>query len=291
MHARTDGEHAYGHLVGHRFPGSSYTLPEHVRWLWADAIGADPGETVAHPSLAYFVAMQGLGVTILEVFEMLDANPDSGVVMGEVELEFNGALTAGTTYECEAQVAGVDRKRGARVGVFDRLRSLSPCARPPPPTPLWAAPRRGSSPVGRPEVPHATELAAGQALEPYVVESVSPEPMKTMAAILQDPNPIHYDARSVRSLGLGDRPVNQGPSNLGYLIEMVVRFAGSPEALLSIRARFLGNVFAGERVECTGTVTAVDPGSGVAHIDLGAVSDGRPVLSGSATVALERTGT
>ena len=72
---------------------------------------------------------------------------------------------------------------------------------------------------------------------------------------------------------------------------MVVRFAGSPEALLSIRARFLGNVFAGERVECTGTVTAVDSGSGVAHIDLGATSDGRPVLAGSATVALKRTGT
>ena len=140
-------------------------------------------------------------------------------------------------------------------------------------------------------MPDPTDLEPGQALEPYVVESVSPEPMKTMAAILQDPNPIHYDAASVRSLGLGDRPINQGPSNLGYLIEMVVRFAGSPQALLSIRARFLGNVFAGERVECTGTVTAVDPGSGVAHIDLGAVADGRPVLAGNATVALNRTGT
>ena len=147
VHARTDGEHAYGHLVGHRFPGSSYTLPEHVRWLWADAIGADPGEAVAHPSLAYFVAMQGLGVTILEVFEMLDASPDSGVVIGEVELEFDGALTAGTTYECEAQVTGVDRKRGARAGVFDRLQlefTVREAAAPDPVvgcTATWIFPR------------------------------------------------------------------------------------------------------------------------------------------------------
>ena len=140
-------------------------------------------------------------------------------------------------------------------------------------------------------MPRHRALKPGQALEPYVVESVSPEPMKTMAAILQDPNPIHFDAGAVRSLGLGNRTINQGPSNLGYLIEMVVRFAGSPRALLRIRARFLGNVFAGERVECTGTVTAVDSGAGVVHIDLGATSDGRPVLAGSATVALKRTGT
>ena len=87
VHARTDGEHADGHLVGILLRGGSYTLPEHVGWLWADAIGADPGEGVAHPSLAYFVAMQGLGASILEVFEMLDAGADSGVLMGEVELE------------------------------------------------------------------------------------------------------------------------------------------------------------------------------------------------------------
>ena len=35
---RTD----YARLAGHRFPGDSYTLPEHVGWLWADAIGAKP---------------------------------------------------------------------------------------------------------------------------------------------------------------------------------------------------------------------------------------------------------
>ncbi len=133
----------------------------------------------------------------------------------------------------------------------------------------------------------ADSLQPGHELPPYVVESVSPEPMKTMAAILDDPNPIHFDADSVRALGLGDRPINQGPSNLGYLMEMLVGFAGTPERVRRVRVRFLGNVFAGERVECTGSVAAVDPAAGTAQLEVEAHADGRPVLSGTAMVDLD----
>jgi acyl dehydratase len=133
----------------------------------------------------------------------------------------------------------------------------------------------------------ADSLQPGHELLPYVVESVSSEPMKTMAAILDDPNPIHFDADSVRALGLGDRPINQGPSNLGYLMEMLVGFAGTPERVRRVRVRFLGNVFAGERVECTGSVAAVDAAAGTAQLEVEARADGRPVLSGTALVDLD----
>jgi acyl dehydratase len=130
-------------------------------------------------------------------------------------------------------------------------------------------------------------LEPGQTLTPYVVESVSPEPMKTMAAILDDPNPIHYDEASVHALGLGERPINQGPSNLGYLMEMLVEFAGSAERVRRVRVRFLGNVFAGERVECTGSVTSVDAAAGTAELAVEASADGRPVLAGIAVLGLD----
>lgn len=133
----------------------------------------------------------------------------------------------------------------------------------------------------------ADSLQPGQALEPHVIESVSPEPMKTMAAILDDPNPIHYDTASVRALGLGERPINQGPSNLGYLMEMLVEFAGSAERLRRVRVRFLGNVFAGERVECKGSVTSVDAAAGTAELAVDASADGRPVLSGIAVIGVD----
>jgi acyl dehydratase len=133
----------------------------------------------------------------------------------------------------------------------------------------------------------ADSLQPGQALEPHVIESVSPEPMKTMAAILDDPNPIHYDTASVRALGLGERPINQGPTNLGYLMEMLVEFAGSAERVRRVRVRFLGNVFAGERVECKGSVTSVDAAAGTAELAVEASADGRPVLSGIAVIGVD----
>jgi acyl dehydratase len=127
-------------------------------------------------------------------------------------------------------------------------------------------------------------MTVGDAVEPLVVESVDVEKMKTMAAILQDPNPIHYDADLVKRLGMGEAPVNQGPINLAFLIEMACRAGGGPQSLKRIRLRFLGNVFGGDRVECTGTVVAID--GGVAELEVGATANGRPVLAGTAWVTL-----
>ncbi len=111
----------YGHLVGHRFPGGSYTLPEYVSWLWADCALAKPDPAAAHPSIGYFVAMQGLGASIQDIFDLLGASADSGVMFGETDLEFNGALVPGTTYDCSGEIVEVERKSGKRAGVFDKM--------------------------------------------------------------------------------------------------------------------------------------------------------------------------
>jgi acyl dehydratase len=131
-----------------------------------------------------------------------------------------------------------------------------------------------------------SEVRAGQELRPLVIESVDAEKMKTMAAILQDPNPIHFDVETVRELGLGDQPVNQGPINMSYLLNLVTGWAGDPGALRRFSVRFLGNVLAGERLECAGRVASVDEEAGTAELELHAAVGERPVLSGSATVAL-----
>jgi acyl dehydratase len=130
------------------------------------------------------------------------------------------------------------------------------------------------------------KLEVGQALEPFVIESVDPEPMKVMAAILDDPNPIHFDVAATKALGMGDHPVNQGPTNVTWLLESVQRFAGGPAKVRSFSVRFLGNVFGGERFEVTGEVTAVDEAAGEAELALSATSGGRPALGGTARIAL-----
>ena len=49
--------------------------------------------------------------------------------------------------------------------------------------------------------------------------------MKTVAAILRDPTPIHWDREATRALGLEGRLLNQSPINLGYVVNMLIAWA------------------------------------------------------------------
>lgn len=98
----------------------------------------------------------------------------------------------------------------------------------------------------------------GEAIPPFVIADVSPEKMKTMAALIDDPNPIHFDVTATKRLGMGDRVVNQGPSNMAYIVNLLIAWTGDVTALRGLRCRFNGNVFAHDRVVASGRVTAVD---------------------------------
>jgi len=82
---------------------------------------------------------------------------------------------------------------------------------------------------------------------------VEPPAVACVAEVLCDPNPIHFDAAVVQAAGLGDRPINQGPANLAYAINMLA--AAFPDhALRDVRSRYLANVFVGDEVEVQGEV-------------------------------------
>ena len=129
----------------------------------------------------------------------------------------------------------------------------------------------------------------GDALSERVIESVDAEKMKTMALLLRDPNPIHWDVGSVRELGMGDRPVNQGPNNMAYLVGMLADYAGGFDRVRALRVRFLSNVFAGDRLVAGGQVNTVDEGTGEVSCDVWLRRDGNAddvVMAGTATVVL-----
>lgn len=133
------------------------------------------------------------------------------------------------------------------------------------------------------------DIGVGTQIPPLEL-TVDPEKMKVMAALLADPNPIHFDPRALAALGMGERTVNQGPLNMGYLQTMLARWAGGRDRLLSFQVRFRGNVFAGDEVRATGTVTAVaDTHRGrVATCDISLeVLGGAVVLAGTADVIIE----
>lgn len=102
-----------------------------------------------------------------------------------------------------------------------------------------------------------SQVQVGDELPPFDVPAVSAEAMKTMAALLRDPNPIHFDVAAVQAAGLGDRVVNQGPTNVGYVMNLLLAWTGSPAAIRSLRVRFTGNVLAGDHVTARGRVRAL----------------------------------
>jgi acyl dehydratase len=101
---------------------------------------------------------------------------------------------------------------------------------------------------------------AGDEIPGWTMESVDREKMKTMAVLLEDSNLIHTDPAVVAALGLGDRPVNQGPTNLAYALNMLAEWSGGFDRISGVNVRFLANVFSEDRVTAHGRVLSVDGG-------------------------------
>ena len=133
-------------------------------------------------------------------------------------------------------------------------------------------------------------VSAGTELPVFEVDEVRAADMKTMAVLLRDPNPIHFDPDAVAALGMGDRVINQGPTNMAYVVNMLVAWVGDPARIRALKVRFLDNVRGGDRVVAGGVVTSMagDGRHRVAECDVWLDVVGGPrALAGSATVALE----
>lgn len=96
----------------------------------------------------------------------------------------------------------------------------------------------------------------GDRIPPFRIACVDAQRMKTMAAILRDPYPIHWDRQATTALGLGGRTVNQGPLNLGYIANMLMAWAGD-DAIRRLTVGFHARVLDGDAVEAHGVVDSV----------------------------------
>jgi acyl dehydratase len=133
-------------------------------------------------------------------------------------------------------------------------------------------------------------VRVGDDIPTWDMPSVQPERMRTMAAILRDPNPVHWDRRVVAGMGLGERTVNQGPLGLSYMVNMLHAWTG-PRSIRRIVMRFPLPVFDGDHIIACGRVTAVHEHDGrrYAECDIWLHRDGTPhPLEGTATVELPR---
>ena len=100
------------------------------------------------------------------------------------------------------------------------------------------------------------KCAVGDPIPPFRMERVTPERMKTVAAIFRDPTPLHWDREATRAAGFEGRLLNQSPVNLGYVINMLMDWAG-PTCVRRIRAEFPQPVFDGDCVGTGGSIVAL----------------------------------
>jgi acyl dehydratase len=125
-------------------------------------------------------------------------------------------------------------------------------------------------------------------IPPLTVAVVDAARMKTMAALLRDPYPIHWDVDAVRAAGHGDRPVNQGPLNLAYVANMLMAWAGEG-SIRRLSVSFHARVFAGDTVVASGEVDAITADAGGerrARCTVRLTRGDDLIVSGTADVAL-----
>lgn len=131
-------------------------------------------------------------------------------------------------------------------------------------------------------------VAAGDRIPDWVMESVRPERMRTMAAILRDPNPVHWDPAATAALGFGHRTINQGPLGLSYMVNMLHAWAG-PGCITRLFMTFPLVVLDGDHITACGQVVALREGgtSRLADCDIWlARGETERPLVGKATVRL-----
>jgi acyl dehydratase len=132
------------------------------------------------------------------------------------------------------------------------------------------------------------KVAAGDLIPEWLMPRVTPERMQTMAAILRDPNPVHWDRSACDAMGFGKRTINQGPLGLSYMVNMLHAWAGQG-CLTRLVMTFPKVVLDGDRITARGAVTAVRTvdGARFADCDIWLERDpGDRPLVGTATVKL-----
>lgn len=135
--------------------------------------------------------------------------------------------------------------------------------------------------------PPRIAVEVGFEIPAWVMERVDAQRMKTMAAILRDPYPVHWDRDAVDAMGGGRVVINQGPLNLSYVANMLMAWAGDA-SIRRLTVRFPAWVVDEDRVVARGRVTDVFDAAGEPRARCEVVLDrqGESVLVGTAEVAL-----
>jgi len=281
-------------LVDHRFPGGTYRVAHWENWLLTDCTGRSPmPDALVHPIVLFHAPILGAGTSIAELFRLGGASGESGSVgllgydweyfrpIGEdVEFRVTGGIVAAERLTSPAGAIAdrvafqIELREPAESDAADAAGTL--VARV---TNRWQFRRTAAHlpPAPTDPLPPAT----GAAIPTWEMPSVDAARMKTMAALLRDPYPVHWDRSSNAALGLAGRVINQGPLNLSYVANMLMDWAG-PTSIRRLTVSFGRPVLDGDQVIAGGQVRSVV--GGIATCDVWLARGDERVVIGTAEV-------
>lgn len=110
-------------LVGWRFPGGEFTIEPWENFLLHDiTLAPPPRHGFGNPIYAFHGPLAGMGITYQDFFDVCHAETPDRIRAGEYDFVYNEPLREGVTYTISGEIEHVERKRGARAGLFDLVR-------------------------------------------------------------------------------------------------------------------------------------------------------------------------
>lgn len=109
-------------LVGHQFPGGTYTIEHWENFLLTSCTGADllPGD-MAHPVALFHVPILGAGTSIAEMFALGQAESDFSIGIESYVWDFFQPLREELEYTITAKVTEADRRQNDTGQPYDRI--------------------------------------------------------------------------------------------------------------------------------------------------------------------------
>ncbi|CAA0125086.1 Uncharacterised protein [Halioglobus japonicus] len=109
-------------LVGHRFPGGSYTVAHWENFLLTQCTGAEllcDGQV--HPVALFHLPITGAGTSIAEMFELGQAESDLSIMIESYDWEMFLPLQEDTCYSVSGGINGAQRCTNPEGKLYDRI--------------------------------------------------------------------------------------------------------------------------------------------------------------------------
>jgi hypothetical protein len=113
-------EHEITALVGHKFPGGTYTIEHWENFLLTGCTGAEPlPGGMVHPVALFHVPIAGAKTSIAEMFELGQAESDLSIIPEYYDWEIFEPLREEITYNINGEIIAAERRENEEHQTYD----------------------------------------------------------------------------------------------------------------------------------------------------------------------------